>query len=280
MRAAAGLVPAAAFVGAAGGAPARAQSAATPDPAPAVRPPWRGAAELSGNVLFGAASQRLVATLASAARADSTLALRAEFQSSYGDARDATNLRRVVARTVRLAGGADFRPGERVTPFVLGDAESNFQQRIRVRAAVGAGAKRTLWRPAAPVRGFPEDASVSLAVLAERTRALGAANGVTTGRGAGTRVRWSLRTRLRRQLTTRAGGLPGVRITHLTLYQPTVDAPGRRATAESTTALSVPLAAGMDLTATLRDRFDSEARRRGARSNHDGQLLFGVRAGF
>lgn len=187
-------------------------------------------------------------------------------------------MRRVVARTVRLSGGADFRPGAPFVPFVLGEAERNFQQRIRLRAAAGAGAKRVLWRPAAPVADFSEDASVSLALLAERTRGLDA---VATGDdGAGTRVRWSLRARLRRQLTRRTGGATGVRLTHVTFYQPTVDAPGRRATAESTTTLSVPLAARVELTGTFRDRFDTEARRRGARSNHDGQLLFGVRAGF
>ena len=244
------------------------------------RQPWRGAAELSGNVLFGAASQRLVATLASAARADSALALRAELQTSYGEARDAANVRRVIARTVRLAGGADFRPAARLTPFVLGDAESNFQQRIGLRAAVGAGAKRTLWRPAAPVAGFPEDASLSVALLAERTRALRVDDVAGVGRGAGTRVRWSLRARVRRQLTARAGGAPGIRLTHVTFYQPTVTDPARRATAETVTSLAVPLARGLDLTGTVRDRYDSEARRRGARSNHDGQLLFGVRAGF
>jgi hypothetical protein len=221
-----------------------------------------------------------VTVLASAARADSALGLRAELQTSYGDARTADNARRVFARTVRLSAGADLRPAARLTPFALGDAESNFQQRIRLRVGAGAGAKRTLWRPAASAAGFPEDASVSLALLAERTAALDAGAGGTTGRGAGARVRWSLRARVRRQLSTRADGAAGVRLTHVTFYQPTVDAPGRRATAETATTLLVPLAARLDLSGTLRDRFDTEARRRGARSNHDGQALFGVRASF
>jgi hypothetical protein len=87
-------------------------------------------------------------------------------------------------------------------------------------------------------------------------------------------VRGSVRARFRRRLA------PAVRLSHLTLYQPTLDAPARRATAESTTVLAVDVRTGVALTATLRDRFDSEARRRGARSNHDGQLLFGVRTTF
>jgi hypothetical protein len=87
-------------------------------------------------------------------------------------------------------------------------------------------------------------------------------------------VRWSLRARYRRRIA------PTVRLTHVTLYQPTVDAPVARATAESTTILAVDVRPGLAFTATLRDRFDSEARRRGARSDHDGQVLFGVRAAF
>jgi hypothetical protein len=253
-------------------APARAQIDAAPERPPAPRARWRGAAELNGNVLFGAASQRLVGSRVSAGRADSALALRAEFQSSYGEARDAADVRRVVARTVRLAVGADRQPAARLSAFALGDAESNFQQRIALRVNGGAGAKRTFWRPAAADPGFAEDLSVSLALLAERTRALEGPGGIAGGAGA--RVRWSLRARYRRRIA------PTVRLTHVTLYQPAVDAPVARATAESTTILAVDVRPGLAFTATLRDRFDSEARRRGARSDHDGQVLFGVRAAF
>jgi hypothetical protein len=252
--------------------PAAAQIAA-PEAPPTPRPPWRGSAELNGNVLFGAASQRLVGSTLGAARSDSVLGLRAEFQMAYGDAQDAQNVRRLVARTLRLAVGADRTPAAPWSPFVLGDVESNFQQRIALRASGGAGAKRTFWRPPVSDRGFVEDASLSLALLGERTRALDAIGG-GAGRGAGTRVRWSLRARFRRRLA------PAVRLSHLTLYQPTVNAPAARATAESVTMLSVDVRTGVALTATLRDRFDSEARRRGARSTHDGQVLFGLRASF
>jgi hypothetical protein len=85
---------------AAAAAPARAQIDAAPERPPAPRARWRGAAELNGNVLFGAASQRLVGSRVSAARADSALALRAEFQSSYGEARDAADVRTLYQPTV------------------------------------------------------------------------------------------------------------------------------------------------------------------------------------
>lgn len=245
-----------------------------PEAPPVPRPRWRTIAELNGNILFGAASQRLVGSLLSAARADSALAVRAEFQTAYGEARDAAGDRRVAARTVRLSAGADFQPGSRLSTFVLGDAETSYQQRIALRVGGGVGAKRTVWRPPAATADFAEEVSVSLAVLGERVRALDGMDQTTRAGGGGNRLRWSLRARWRRRLTSM------VRLTHVTLYQPTIDAPLARATAESTTVLAVDLRQGMALTATLRDRFDSEARRRGARSNHDGQLLFGVRTTF
>jgi hypothetical protein len=250
----------------------RAQIPGTPEAPPTARARWHGVAELNGNVLFGAASQRLVGSRVSAGRADSALALRAEFQSSYGEARDAADVRRVVARTVRLAVGADRQPAARLSAFALGDAESNFQQRIALRVNGGAGAKRTFWRPAAADPGFAEDLSVSLALLAERTRALEGPGGIAGGAGA--RVRWSLRARYRRRIA------PTVRLTHVTLYQPAVDAPVARATAESTTILAVDVRPGLAFTATLRDllRLGGAAAR--GRSDHDGQVLFGVRAAF
>jgi hypothetical protein len=242
-------------------------------PAPAAR--WRATAEASANVLFGAARQRLGAATLAASRGGRLLAWRADAHAGYGDAAedgdDGATARRVIARTARLGVSADWQPHGRVSPFALGALESSLQQRIARRVGGGAGVKYTLWRPSAPaVDGFAEDLSASLALLAERTRALPDAG--ATG-GAGTRVRWSLRVRGRRRLAS------GVRLSHVTFWQPTVGQPSRY-TVESTSLLAVPVRAGLELTGSLRDRYDSEARRRGARSNHDGQLLFGLRATF
>jgi hypothetical protein len=192
-------------------------------------------------------------------------ATRLELQAGYGDAvgTEADAVRRVVVRSARLSGGVDWRPLARDSPFTFGLVESSLQQRIAWRASGGVGAKHTLWR-----RGAREDVSASLALLAERTRAL---DGPTEA--AGTRVRWSLRARARRQLD------PRWRLSHVTFWQPTVNRPARF-TVETTTELANALRAGLELTASLRDRYDREARRRGARSNHDGQLLFGLRARF
>jgi len=223
---------------------------------------WRGTAAVGASALFGAAQQRVVNGSVAAGRGDSARAARVELQGGYGDAVNA-DVRAVIVRSVRLVAGYDARPFARVSPFVFGLAETSLQQRLAARTSGGAGAKYTFWR-----EGADQDVSLSLALLAEETRALGAATA-----GEGTRVRWSVRGRTRRRLGERW------RLAHVTFWQPTVGRV-RRYTVETTTTVATPLRAGLDLTGSLRDRFDSEARRRGARSNHDGQALFGLSLRF
>lgn len=87
------------------------------------------------------------------------------------------------------------------------------------------------------------------------------------------RSRWSLRFR------TRHGFTPTLRFSHVTFYQPVVDHPGSY-TIDTLTELQNNLWGAISATLTLHDRFDTEARSRGAPSNHDGQLLFGLRTSF
>lgn len=235
---------------------------------------WRGTARLDGNVLFGAARQRLVATTVAAGRNTGRWSLRGDATGSYADARDADDdaPRRVVARNGRVFAALDHDPRSWTSSFVFTGLESSLQQRIASRVTGGAGVKVVAWRGPRD-----DEVSTSLALLAERTRARREpgqpAGGTDAARGEGNRVRWSLRARWRRQLT------PTLRVSHVTFYQPTVNAV-QRYTVETTTTIASPLRRGLDLTGTLLDRYDSEARRRGARSNHDGQLLFGLRASF
>jgi hypothetical protein len=67
-----------------------------------------------------------------------------------------------------------------------------------------------------------------------------------------------------------------VRFTHVTFYQPAIDQLAIYIV-DSNTSFEVKIDPTKSLTATWRERFDSEARDRGARSNRDGQVLFGVR---
>jgi hypothetical protein len=183
---------------------------------------------------------------------------------SYADSRTEDDAREVTARATRLSLGVDHRPFATVSPFWFGSVESSLQQRVDRRYSTGAGAKYTFFRE------NEDDVSASLALLWEHTRALDPEPPTPLNR---TQARWSLRVRARRQLTETT------RLEHVTFYQPAVQRFGRY-TAESTTSLAVTILTRVAVTATLRDRYDSEARSRGARSNHDGQLLFGARASF
>jgi hypothetical protein len=206
---------------------------------PAAAARWRSMAEASGNVLFGAARQRLVAGTLATGRADSALEVRAELHATYADARDADDgARRVVARVARVTGSVDRDPQGQVSVFAFGTAETSLQQRIASRVQGGAGAKLTLWRR------DDDEASVSLAVLAEDTRARDGT--VLTRMAAGQRVRWSLRARARRQLTET------LRLSHVTLWQPTATVI-ERAIVETTTTAALAVTQGVDFTATLRD---------------------------
>jgi hypothetical protein len=236
-----------------------------PAVAAAQEPGWSGAAEASANVLFGAARGRVVALKAGAERADSALEMNGDVLLTYADAiGDDDETREVTARSLRLSLGADYRPFARWSPFWFGAVESSLQQRLDRRYSTGAGAKLTFYR-----RG-DDEGSVSLAVLWERALARDPAPPVPR---ATTDARWSLRVRLERHLTD------AMRFEHLTFYQPTVDEIAEYI-AETTTSIVLAVNVRLAVTATLRDRYDSEARARGARSNHDGQLLFGARAAF
>ena len=250
------------------GGVARAQSATTTPPVP-----FRTTVDASGTLLYGAASQRIVSGGVGTLRADKRFELRIDAQAAYGDNRDATTgVRSVTVRNSRLSSAFDWHPHDRISPFTFGSAESSYQQRFASRVSAGGGAKLTLWRPDSVIGGFVQDASVSLALLAEDTKALRNAS-ATEALSAGGRVRWSLRARYRKRINS------SIRFSHTTLYQPAVDHP-EHYTLEAVTELGVPLRTQLQLTISHRERLDSEAKARGATSIRDGQLLFGLRATF
>jgi hypothetical protein len=226
---------------------------------------WSGSAQGSANALFGAAHTRLVATTFEFGRADSTLQVRSGVVLSYGDDRSPDDGRRLVtARAPKFSLGLDYRPFSRYSPFWFGSVESSLQQRLADREDVGVGGKVTFIRTPA------SELSVSAALLLERSRAMPSDS---TRADLTTRRRWSLRFRVRHGLT------PRLRFSHVSFYQPAVDHPGSY-TIDTVTEMQDELWGAISATLTLHDRFDTEARGRGAPSNHDGQLLFGLRTSF
>lgn len=240
-------------------------------PPPAVR--WHGSAESSGTILYGAANQRVFAGAVGSSRIHPEYELRFDFSGSYGDSRNQdTGVRSVIARNARLSSSFDLHPHDRTSPFSFASVESSYQQRYSSRVSLGVGAKQTFWRPDSVVDGFVQDASLSLAVLAEETRLIAGAS-PERQRAAGRRVRWSLRARYRKRING------SIRFSHQTLYQPAVNGLNRY-TLDAVTELAVPLRSKLQLTIAHRERLDSEAVKRGAPSIRDGQVVFGVRVTF
>lgn len=226
---------------------------------------WSGSVEANASLLFGNARDRLVAGRLQFGRADSTLDVRTDSRLSYAEATDDDGGRRVSGRTLFASLAADYRPFERWSPFWFGSFESSLQQRIDQRYSTGAGAKYTIHRTK------DAEASVSLAALAEYT--VPRLEPAAPDTGAAWRARWSLRVRGRSQITKTT------RFSHTTFYQPQV-AHASRYTIRSMTTVAASLTSRTSLTLTFNDVYDSESRERGARTNNDGQLLFGVNAAF
>ena len=221
---------------------------------------WKATADVGANILYGASRSRVVSVALGGSRVDSIIELRSDVALTYADARVDDEPRRVTARSWRISMTADHTPRRRVSLFELGSVDASLQQRVDRRYALGAGGKVTYYRKGT------DDVSTSLAVLWERTRALDPDSSTDS---TITRARWSLRGRIRRQLG------PVVRFTHVTFYQPAIDQLAIYIV-DSNTSFEIKIDASKSLTATWRERFDSEARARGARSNRDGQVLFGV----
>ncbi|HEY2376095.1 MAG TPA: DUF481 domain-containing protein [Gemmatimonadaceae bacterium] len=226
---------------------------------------WQRSAQLSANVWYGAAHTRVVSSEVEMGHTDSSFSVRATMRFGYADDREDNGPRQVTARSNEVTLGADYRPFDRYSPFILAGGESSFQQRIALRTSAGLGAKRTL------LHKNRDDLSISLALLTERTVALEPPD--SSARIA-TRTRWSWRFRYRRQLT------PTLYVSHVTFYQPAVEHAATRYTVDATTSLEAAITSAVSLTATLRDRYDSESRSRGAPSDNDGQFLLGLRARF
>ena len=239
--------------------------AATPITARAQQLGWSGSAEASASLLFGNARARLIAGRLQLGRADSTLEVRADTRFTYAESTNEDGGRRVSGRTTFASLGTDYRPLERWSPFWFGSFESSFQQRIDHRYSTGVGAKYTFYRRK------DAEASVSLAMLAERT--IPRLDAAAPDTGSDWRARWSLRARARRQITKTT------RFSHVTFYQPRVDDLSHY-TINSTTTLAAGLTTKTELTMTFHDSYDSDSRARGARSNNDGQLLLGLSAAF
>ncbi len=229
---------------------------------------WTGGVQANGSLLFGNAEQRVVGGRATLSRADSLLEVDGALQLLYGDATTENGVREVTKRLWLASLSADWLPHAPVSPFAIAGYESNFEKRIATRTSVGLGAKRTL------VRSVRNEASLSLALLDERTVTRLETEALAVGEPRVVRVtRWSARARVQHGLDQR------LRLTHVTFYRPRLRTTGDFVV-QSTTEARYAMTRALDASLSLLVNHDSEATRRGARVRTDGQLLFGLGAGW
>lgn len=223
---------------------------------------WHAVTEMNASSLFGATSQMLTSVAATVSHGGEAFNADAAFKFRYGESEDDDRVKFVSARGLGLAVSLDGMPRGRFSPFFSVDLETSLEKRIASRRSAGAGAK---WLVAKTNTG---SVSASIGVLGERTVAI-SDTAVTPVRLA----RWSWRLKLDQRLGDR------VAVSHVTLYGPVFDAPAEY-TITSTTIASYAVNKAVGLTLTLTDNYDSQARSRGAPTNNDGSLLFGIRGTF
>ena len=219
-------------------------------------------AEANASLSFGNVDQSTMFTRLGASTVDSTLELSTDGYFTYGE----TRVNGSPSVNKRSWGGslsANLRPFSQVTPFMLASIEASLEKRIVRRYSGGGGAKLTFVKNAGTSSDF------SLALLAERTITAPS----DTERVEKVYARYSARYRLERKVDDR------VTFSLLTFYRPEFSAL-HRYTASANVATTYKLAKALALKATFVDNYDSEARGRGARSNNDGDILFGLMATF
>lgn len=224
---------------------------------------WSGAAEAAASLFQGNTDQRVLYTKSELGLADSTLQLRGSVSFGYADAARDTLPREVTKRTWLAGLTLDYQPYAQLSPFVLMNYESSYEKRVLDRLAFGLGGKAVL------VRRPETEANVSVAMLAERLRPSALSPDSETVSAA----RWSGRARFRHNFDER------LRLSHTTFFQPKVT-DFESYTVNSTSELSYALRASTSLTLSYLSLYDSAARDRGALSNNDAQLLFGVKSAF
>jgi len=219
-------------------------------------------AEANASLSFGNVDQSTMLTRLGASTVDSTLELSTDGFFTYGE----TRVDGVPSVNKRSWGGslnADIHPFAHVRPFALFSIESSLEKRIIRRYSGGGGAKLVF------VKRDGLSSDLSIALLAERTVTAPS----DTEHVESAYARYSARYRFERKIDDR------VTVSLLTFYRPELKVM-RRFTSTVNVAGTYKLARALALKASFVDNYDSEARGRGARSNNDGDVLFGLMATF
>lgn len=225
--------------------------------------PWQGSALVNASLFFGNTQQQVFGADAKLARVDSTFGVGAELQTTYGEASVAGAPRVVTKRLWMGTLTANFRPLARVSSFLTGSYNSSLENRIASRYSVGGGAKWNIHQTATTSAGL------SLSLSGEHTTAMDST--VTFPDQWIPRLSWSA--------TFHHSFDNRVRISHSMSWQPAANAVSQYLLA-SNTQLQYKMNGTVSLSVTFTDNYDSGAMSRGASTNNDGQMLFGVSAGW
>ncbi len=235
-----------------------------PPPQPATPPKlWSGSALGNASVFFGNTSQQVLGADGKLARIDSAYGLTGELQTQYGEASLNGGPRTVTKRLWLATAVATLRPLAPFSSFLTSTYESNLEKRIAWRYSVGAGARWNIHRSAAT------DASLSLSLSAEQTTPLDSTVQLPSQRIA----RFSWLAKYHHAFDDR------LQLSHSTSWQPSATGVSQFLVS-SNTELRYRMNGTVSLSLALTDNYDSGALARGATSYNDGQMLFGVAAGW
>jgi hypothetical protein len=229
---------------------------------------WERSVEVAGNYLYGNTEQAILSTRAGLSRADSLWGVRVDGRFLIGaSSRNGDQV--MDRRSWTLSASVDRRPEDTHVQFLLASVERSLELRIDQRVNAGVGYKYVIDCDTV----YKLD--VSVAVLAE----VNALPQPVVGQPGPAPIvrnelaRLSARLRYRNQFTDR------LNFDHVTWYRPEVVSPDRFL-ASSVTALQYALTKRAGLRLSFQNDYDSLARGRGARSNHNGQILVGVNSKF
>lgn len=224
---------------------------------------WQKQIAAGANLFFGNTQQRLATLNMSIAHADSSYELSSTLRFAYGEASADTGRRFVNTRNWLMSASYTDSPFAQFSTFMTASVESSLQQAIFRRSSLGAGETVTV------LRDTSSDVRFSAGFLGEHTVPLGSRVTSPDENFA----RWTGRLKLSQKVDDR------LTLTHETFYQPRVQDIGTF-TVASTSALVYKVSKAVGVQMSLTDNYDSGAMARGARSNNDGQMVFGVLGKF
>lgn len=229
--------------------------------------PWSVEGEVGASLFFGASNQTTLTVRSATERHSELLEFSFGVGYAYGEGENpSTGESFVNKRSWSAETALDYRPEERVSPFVFGSAEGSLERQIDLRLSGGAGAKYSF------IDSETARLDLSLAALAERTDPRADETPGAEPEEVVTTARWSTRFRARREF-----GEGRTVFNLVTFYRPAFGDMDDY-TLEVDTSVAFSLNDSVALRVSLLDRYDSLAESRGAPSNNDGRFTVSLLA--